>query len=130
MIGFRLDNGAFAEGEVFLRAGGTMRKFLGVLGALLLAGSAWAQNGMTVPEGTALKVKLGTTISTFSSKVGDAFQAKVTEPVVVDGKTLIPVGATVEGRITKLNEPGGLRASRRSRSFRNIWSWRMGSASC
>ncbi len=82
-----------------------MRKFLGALGALLLAGSAWAQNGMTVPEGTALKVKLATTISTFSSKVGDPFQAKVTEPVVVDGKTVIPVGATVEGRITKLDEP-------------------------
>lgn len=82
-----------------------MRKFLGVLGALLLAGSAWAQTGMTVPEGTALKVKLATTISTFTSKVGDAFQAKVTEPVVVDGKTVIPVGATVEGRVTKINEP-------------------------
>jgi hypothetical protein len=105
MIGFRLDSGAFSDGEIFLRAGGTMKKVLGVLGALLLAGSAWAQNGMTVPEGTALKVKLGTTISTFSSKVGDPFQGKITEPVVVDGKTVIPVGATVEGRITKLAEP-------------------------
>ena len=105
MIGFRLDSGTFSEGEIFLRAGGTMRKFLGVLGALLLAGSAWAQNGLTVPEGTALKVKLATTISTFSSKVGDPFQGKVTEQVVVDGKTVIPVGATIEGRITKLVEP-------------------------
>jgi len=105
MIRFRLDSGAFSEGEIFLRAGETMRKLLGVLGALLLAGSAWAQNGMTVPEGTALKVKLATTISTFSSKVGDRFQGKVTEPVVVDGKTVIPVGATIEGRVTKLDEP-------------------------
>jgi len=82
-----------------------MKKFLGVLGAVLLAGSAWAQAGLSVPEGTALKVKLETTISTFSSKVGDRFQGKITEPVVVNGKTVIPVGAIVEGRVTKINEP-------------------------
>jgi hypothetical protein len=82
-----------------------MKKFLGVLVAVLLAGSAWAQSAASVPEGTALKVKLETTISTFSSKVGDPFQGKISEAVVVDGKTVIPAGAMVEGRITKLNEP-------------------------
>jgi hypothetical protein len=82
-----------------------MRKFLGSLSVLLLAISAWAQNGMSVPEGTPLKVKLQTTISTFSSKVGDPFQGKIIEPVVIGGKTLIPVGAMVEGRITRLSEP-------------------------
>ncbi len=82
-----------------------MRKLLASLGVLLLAASAWAQNGLSVPEGTPLKVKLQTTISTFSSKVGDPFQGKLTEPVVIGGKALIPVGATVEGRVTKLSEP-------------------------
>ena len=62
-------------------------------------------DGISVPEGTPLKVKLQTTISTFSSKVGDPFQGKITDPVVIDGKTMIPAGATVEGRVTKLNEP-------------------------
>jgi hypothetical protein len=82
-----------------------MRKFWGGLSILLLAVSGWAQNGTSVPEGTPLKVKLQTTISTFSSKVGDPFQGKITEPVVIGGKTMIPAGATVEGRVTKLNEP-------------------------
>jgi len=82
-----------------------MRKFLGSLSVMLLAAAAWAQTGVSVPEGTPLKVKLATTISTFSSKVGDPFQGKTTEPVVIEGKTLIPAGSTVEGRITKLNEP-------------------------
>ena len=96
MISFRLKSGgAFSGGEFVVRAGGAMRKFLGVLGAVLLAGSAWAQAGLSVPEGTALKVKLETTISTFSSKVGDPFRGKITEPVVVNGNTVIPVGATV-----------------------------------
>jgi hypothetical protein len=82
-----------------------MRKFLGSLSVLLLAISAWSQNGTSVPEGTPLKVRLQTTISTFSSKVGDPFQGKIIEPVVIGGKTLIPVGAMVEGRITRLSEP-------------------------
>jgi len=82
-----------------------MRKFLGSLSVMLLAAAAWAQTGVSVPEGTPLKVKLATTISTFSSKVGDPFQGKTTEPVVIEGKILIPAGSTVEGRVTKLNEP-------------------------
>jgi hypothetical protein len=82
-----------------------MRKWIGVFGTLLLTGAMWAQTTATVPEGTALRVKLETTISTFSSKVGDPFQGKISEAVVVDGKTMIPAGATVEGRVTKLSEP-------------------------
>jgi hypothetical protein len=82
-----------------------MRKFAATLGVLLLAAAAWAQTGVSVPEGTPLKTKLQTTISTFSSKVGDPFQGKISEPVVIDGKTVIPAGATIEGRVTKLSEP-------------------------
>jgi len=82
-----------------------MKKWLGGISVLLLAVGAWAQNGASVPEGTPLKVNLQTTISTFSSKVGDPFRGKVIDPVVIDGKTVIPAGATVEGRITKLSEP-------------------------
>ena len=82
-----------------------MKKWIGVFGTLLLTGTMWAQTTATVPEGTGLRVKLETTISTFSSKVGDPFQGKISEAVVVDGKTMIPAGAMVEGRVTKLNEP-------------------------
>ena len=59
----------------------------------------------SVPAGTALMVRLDTTLATFSNRVGDPFQAKVTQAVVVNGATVIPVGATVEGRVTKVNEP-------------------------
>lgn len=58
-----------------------------------------------VPAGTALMVRLDTTLATFSNRVGDPFQAKITQAVVVNGNTLIPVGATVEGRVTKVTEP-------------------------
>lgn len=59
----------------------------------------------SVPAGTALMVRLDTTLATFSNRVGDPFQAKVTQAIVVNGATVIPVGATVEGRVTKVNEP-------------------------
>ena len=64
-----------------------------------------AQTSLPVPAGTALMVRLDTTLATFSNRVGDPFQAKVTQAIVVNGATLIPVGATVEGRVTKVNEP-------------------------
>jgi hypothetical protein len=72
---------------------------------LLLAAALAAQTTSPVPAGTALMVRLDTTLATFSNHVGDPFQGKITQPVVVNGSTLIPVGATVEGRITKVNEP-------------------------
>jgi hypothetical protein len=50
-------------------------------------------------------VKLETTLATFSNKPGDPFQARLDQPVVLNGKTLIPAGATIEGRVTKVAEP-------------------------
>ena len=81
------------------------RKVLGSLSVLLIAAAALAQTATSVPEGTPLKVTLQTTISTFSNRVGDPFTGRTTEPVVVAGKTVIPAGSTVEGRVTKLSEP-------------------------
>jgi hypothetical protein len=72
---------------------------------LLLAAAAAAQTGSPVPAGTALMVKLETTLATFSNKAGDPFRGRLTQDVVLNGKTVIPVGATVEGRVTKVAEP-------------------------
>jgi hypothetical protein len=72
---------------------------------LILAATLAAQTSSPVPAGTALMVRLDTTLATFSNRVGDPFQGKVTQAVVVNGITLIPVGSTVEGRVTKVNEP-------------------------
>jgi hypothetical protein len=80
-----------------------MKKTFSLTSLILIASFAWAQTSL--PTGTAVKMKLETTLATFSSKAGDPFSARVTEPVVVDGKTVIPIGATVEGRVTKANEP-------------------------
>jgi hypothetical protein len=80
-----------------------MKRTLSLTSLILIATFGWAQTAL--PTGTAVKMKLETTLATFSSKAGDPFSARVTEPVVMDGKTVIPIGTTVEGRVTKTNEP-------------------------
>jgi hypothetical protein len=82
-----------------------MRNWNYLPGILLLAAMATAQRNAPVPAGTALMVKLETTLATFSNKPGDPFQARLTQAVVLNGKTLIPAGAMVEGRVTKVAEP-------------------------
>src|ERR1700689_4188214 len=71
----------------------------------LLAGMAAAQTSSPVPAGTALMVKLDTTLATFSNKAGDPFQARLAEPVMISGRVVIPAGAMVEGRVTRVSEP-------------------------
>src|SRR5271166_5635922 len=87
-----------------------MKKWTVLPCALLLACSCIstmvaAQADQPVPAGTALMVTLQTTLATFSNKAGDPFQARLTQAVVLNGKTLIPAGAMVEGRVTKVSEP-------------------------
>ena len=83
----------------------TIKKVAVLSTVLLLAAMAAAQTNQSVPAGTALMVKLDTTLATFSNRVGDSFQGSFTQPVVLNGQTVIPVGARIEGRVTKLSEP-------------------------
>jgi hypothetical protein len=82
-----------------------MKKWTVLPCILLLTAMAAAQASASVPAGTGLMVRLETTLATFSNKAGDPFQARLTQAVVLDGKTVIPAGAMVEGRVTKVSEP-------------------------
>ena len=83
-----------------------MKRFFaaGVVVALL-AGLMLAQDSLSLPAGTAVKMKLEIPISTKTSRVGDTFAGRATEPVLLNGKTVIPVGAAITGQIVKLTEP-------------------------
>ena len=67
-----------------------MKKWMLLPGVLFLAATLAAQTSSPVPAGTALMVRLDTTLATFSNKAGDPFQGKITQPVVVNGNTVIP----------------------------------------
>jgi hypothetical protein len=82
-----------------------MKKWIALPCILLLATMLAAQTSTPVPAGTALMVRLETTLATFSNKAGDPFRASLSQPVMLNGQTLIPAGAIVEGRVTKVTEP-------------------------
>jgi hypothetical protein len=82
-----------------------MKKSMVLPGILVLAATAVAQMNPAVPTGTALMVRLDTTLATFSNKPGDPFQGKLSQPVMLGGRIMIPAGAIVEGRVTKVSEP-------------------------
>lgn len=81
-----------------------MRK-CALLLCVMFAAYAVAETNLSLPEGTAVKMRMENAISTFGNKVGDTFSGRVTAPVSLDGKTVIPVGSTIEGRVTRLTEP-------------------------
>lgn len=58
------------------------------------------------PAGTRLTVELTAQLSTETSSSGDEFQAVLSEDVVVDGRTLIPAGAGVVGRVAAAQRAG------------------------
>jgi len=56
---------------------------------------------LTLANGTPLHLKLGKTISTASAQVGDVVELHAAAEVVVDGVTVVPIGATATGIVTE-----------------------------
>ena len=61
---------------------------------------------VTLPEGTELKVRTTSTLSTKTNKTGDTFTASLEEPLVEGDWVIAPKGSTVEGRIAEADEGG------------------------
>lgn len=53
-----------------------------------------------IPEGALMKVRLREDLSTLTTKPGTKFSADVSEPVMRDGRVIVPVGSLLEGRVT------------------------------
>lgn len=59
---------------------------------------------VTVPAGAQVSVRLTQSISSESAKNGDRWVGTLTSPVSVEGRQVIPAGATVEGVIVAAEE--------------------------
>lgn len=59
-----------------------------------------------IREGTPIKIRTETELSTKSTKTGDSFAATLAEPIVIEGKVVAPRGSRVEGRVVN-SDPGG-----------------------
>jgi hypothetical protein len=94
----------------------TKRHYLIAGGAVLLAAaltlSAASMRdesyGVLLPERTAIHVTLDQALASNQSRPGDHFDATVSEPVVVGGKTVIPQGAHAEGLVVDARQSGRL----------------------
>ncbi len=59
---------------------------------------------VTVPKGTAISATVGQTLASNKSHVGDTFAASLSTPVKIEGKTVIPKGAKVVGRVVTVKK--------------------------
>lgn len=59
---------------------------------------------VTVPKGTAITATVGQTLATDKSKPGDSFAARLSTPVKIDGKVVIPKGTKVTGRVVTVKK--------------------------
>jgi hypothetical protein len=75
----------------------------GVLGSLFESNKE-----ITIPEGEQFQVILDETIASDRNHAGDSFAASLSQPVVEDGKTIIPAGAHVTGRVVDAKDSGRL----------------------
>ena len=78
-------------------------------GAKGSAPKAAAAPPVTVAADTELEVRLISSLSSKTSKDGEAFTASVDKAIAVNGKTIIPKGADVSGTVTKAVPSGRLK---------------------
>jgi hypothetical protein len=70
--------------------------------------SKLTEKTIVLPEGTSMSVTVDQTLSSEQSHSGDSFDASVAEPVVIEGKTVIPKRAKVTGRVVEASASGRL----------------------
>jgi hypothetical protein len=61
---------------------------------------------VTIPAGTLLHVALLDGVSSDKSRPGDQFQASLVEPIVAGGKTVLPKGTKMRGRVIDARRSG------------------------
>ncbi len=63
---------------------------------------------ITIPEGARLAVTLDETLASNRNHAGDNFAASLSEPVIANGKTIIPAGTHVTGHVVDAKDSGRL----------------------
>jgi hypothetical protein len=61
---------------------------------------------VTVPAGTQLVIRLENPLDSEKNQVGDTFHGSLSDPIVLDGETVIPSDAEVVGRVADVKSAG------------------------
>src|SRR5581483_9044197 len=70
------------------------------------AASKLVPDHIEIPVGTAINVRLQSSLSSGTSQAGQSFDAVIDQPIVVNGRTIVPSGAEATGRVVAA-DPGG-----------------------
>jgi hypothetical protein len=68
---------------------------------------------ITIPAGTRLSLRMGSTVSSRSSHVEQPVQANLRAPVIVNGVTVLPSGTAVSGYVTEARRSGRVKGRAR-----------------
>jgi hypothetical protein len=68
---------------------------------------------VTAPVGTALSLSLITPVSSETAKVETPVTARLRQPIVVDGYTVVPAGATLHGDVIEVERAGRVKGRSR-----------------
>lgn len=75
-----------------------------------------APEGIVVPVGTALSVRILSQLRTDRSKAGDRFAAVLNAPLIIDGRQILDAGAAISGRV----DSAGVTRGQAPRAFLEI----------
>lgn len=67
-----------------------------------------ARSELVIPRGTSLHVRIDENLDTKRNRTGDQFRASLAEPVVLEGRTIIPKGTPFVGHVTESEASGRL----------------------
>jgi len=61
---------------------------------------------VTIPAGTLLRVRLQNSVGSDISRIEDPVRASLVNPIVIDGRTILPSGSAVTGAVTQARQSG------------------------
>src|SRR6185295_16670069 len=67
----------------------------------------------TLPAGTLLRVRLDNSVGSDISRVEDSVRARLVNPIVIEGRTLVPAGSAVTGSVTQATRSGKVKGRAR-----------------
>ncbi|HEX7285992.1 MAG TPA: BON domain-containing protein [Candidatus Angelobacter sp.] len=65
-----------------------------------------APQPVTLPAGTQISIRLNDELNSEKAQIGDVFHASISTPIQIDGRTVVPTTADVEGRVVEVKSAG------------------------
>ena len=61
---------------------------------------------IAIPAGTAITIRMIDPVDSAANRIGETFRASLDEPIVVDGRPIVPRGGDVTAKLTEVEQAG------------------------